>query len=106
MPTYEYQCQKCQKTFELFQPMTAERLTICPKELCQCKDGWGKGTVKRLMGTGAGIIFKGSGFYSTDYRSSGYKEAAKKDSSAATASTNESKPPKPASGTSQPAATP
>lgn len=55
----------------------------CPKELCRLPK-WGHGKVKRLLGTGAGIIFKGSGFYITDYRSSSYKEAAKKESSAAT----------------------
>jgi predicted nucleic acid-binding Zn ribbon protein len=51
----------------------------CPKELCRMKK-WGHGKVKRLLGTGAGLIFKGSGFYSTDYRSASYKEAAKKES--------------------------
>ena len=54
----------------------------CPKELCRLPK-WGHGKVKRLLGTGAGIIFKGSGFYSTDYRSESYKEAAKKESPAA-----------------------
>jgi len=58
--------------------MKDEPLSICPKELCQQKR-WGKGKVKRQMGTGAGMIFKGSGFYITDYRSEGYKAAAKKD---------------------------
>ena len=83
MPTYEYECEKCKKTFELFQSMKDDALTTCPKECCQQKK-WGKGKVKRLLGTGAGLIFKGSGFYSTDYRSSGYKEAAKKDSAPTT----------------------
>lgn len=55
----------------------------CPKELCR-QQKWGHGKVKRLLGTGAGIIFKGSGFYSTDYRSPSYKEAAKKDAPATT----------------------
>ena len=80
MPTYEYQCEKCNRIFELFQSMKDERITVCPRELCK-EEPWGQGSVKRLLGTGAGIIFKGSGFYSTDYRSSGYQEAAKKDSS-------------------------
>jgi len=80
MPTYEYQCEKCKKTFELFQSMKDDALTSCPKEQCQMKT-WGKGKVKRLLGTGAGLIFKGSGFYITDYRSEGYKSAASKDSS-------------------------
>ncbi len=54
--------------------------TVCPKELCRQKK-WGRGKVKRLLGTGAGLIFKGSGFYITDYRSNSYKEAAKKEGS-------------------------
>ncbi len=78
MPTYEYSCEKCGKNFEAFQSMRDEPYRTCPKELCQQKR-WGKGKVKRLLGTGAGLIFKGSGFYSTDYRSSSYTEAAKKD---------------------------
>ena len=53
----------------------------CPKELCRLPR-WGHGKVKRLLGAGAGLIFKGSGFYTTDYRSSSYKEAAKKDAPA------------------------
>jgi len=53
-------------------------LKTCPKDLCRQKK-WGKGKVNRLLGTGAGLIFKGSGFYITDYRSKGYKEAAKKE---------------------------
>lgn len=53
--------------------------SVCPKELCRLAK-WGKGRVKRLLGTGAGLIFKGSGFYITDYRSNSYKEGAKKDS--------------------------
>lgn len=75
MPTYEYECPKCRKTFEIFQSMKDEPLKTCPNKKC-------KGKVKRLIGTGAGLIFKGSGFYITDYRSEGYKQAAKKDSSA------------------------
>src|SRR3954465_3476315 len=78
MPTYEYSCQKCGKNFEAFQSMRDEPFKECPKELCRLPK-WGRGKVKRLLGTGAGLIFKGSGFYTTDYRSSSYKEAAKKD---------------------------
>src|SRR6516165_6511514 len=78
MPTYEYQCQKCQQTFEAFQSMKDAPYTVCPKELCR-QTAWGEGKVKRLLGTGAGLIFKGSGFYITDYRSAGYKESAKKE---------------------------
>ena len=81
MPTYEYECSKCKKTFEAFQSMKDEAYKICPKEKC-CMKTWGKGKVKRLLGTGAGLIFKGSGFYITDYRSEGYKSAAKSDAAA------------------------
>ena len=67
MPTYEYECKKCGHVFEEFQRITAEPLTKCPK----CA-----GKLVRLPGAGAGIIFKGSGFYATDYRSESYKRAA------------------------------
>ncbi len=87
MPTYEYYCEKCKKSFDIFQSMKADHLEICPQDLCRMKD-WGKGKVTRQLGTGAGLIFKGSGFYITDYRSEGYKEAAKKDSSSAASSTS------------------
>lgn len=88
MPTYEYECAKCGKTFELFQSMKDEPLKICPDKKC-------KGKVKRLIGTGAGLIFKGSGFYITDYRSEGYKEAAKKDSAKSETKSEPSKSSKP-----------
>jgi putative FmdB family regulatory protein len=81
MPTYEYSCQKCGQNFEAFQSMRAEPFKECPEELCRLPK-WGHGKVKRLLGTGAGLIFKGSGFYITDYRSDSYKEAAKKESPA------------------------
>jgi predicted nucleic acid-binding Zn ribbon protein len=61
--------------------MRDEPFRQCPKELCRLPR-WGRGKVKRLLGTGAGVIFKGSGFYSTDYRSPSYKEAAKKEAPA------------------------
>ncbi len=61
--------------------MRDEAYKTCPKELCR-QAKWGKGKVKRLLGTGAGLIFKGSGFYITDYRSANYKDGAKKESSA------------------------
>ena len=80
MPTYEYECEKCRKQFEIFQSMKDDALKTCPQAQCKMKK-WGKGKVRRLLGTGAGLIFKGSGFYITDYRSEGYKQAAKKDSS-------------------------
>jgi len=79
MPTYEYKCEKCNQTFEVFQSMKDEAYAVCPKELCRL-EAWGAGKVKRLLGTGAGLIFKGSGFYITDYRSPDYKESAKKES--------------------------
>jgi len=74
MPTYDYECGACEHRFELFQSITAKAVKKCP--VC------GKLKVRRLIGTGAGIIFKGSGFYCTDYRGKDYKESAKKDSSA------------------------
>lgn len=79
MPTYEYECLKCGKNFDVFQSMKAEKFKTCPQAQCQVSP-WGEGEVKRLLGTGAGLIFKGSGFYITDYRSDGYKQAAKKES--------------------------
>jgi putative FmdB family regulatory protein len=66
MPTYDYLCQDCGHSFEQFQSITAKTLRRCPK----CK----KMKLQRLIGTGAGIIFKGSGFYETDYRSENYKK--------------------------------
>ncbi|MEP6776859.1 MAG: FmdB family zinc ribbon protein [Chthoniobacterales bacterium] len=87
MPTYEYSCEKCGKNFDVVQSMRDEQFRECPKELCQQKK-WGHGKVKRLLGAGAGLIFKGSGFYITDYRSDSYKEAAKKDAPAVTPATD------------------
>ncbi|MBN1556636.1 MAG: zinc ribbon domain-containing protein [Lentisphaerae bacterium] len=74
MPTYEYECTKCGHRFERFQRITEEPVKRCPK--CRCK-------VRRLLGAGAGILFKGGGFYETDYRSDSYKQAAKKEQAAA-----------------------
>src|SRR6266446_1201078 len=88
MPTYEYSCQKCGQNFEAFQSMRDEPFRECPKNLCRSPKR-GHGTVKRLLGTGAGLIFKGSGFYTTDYRSDSYKEAAKKESPTKTAEPGE-----------------
>src|SRR5271165_6327871 len=82
MPTYEYVCQKCDHKFEKVQSMSDAPLTICPKELCGLKK-WGKGKVRRAISAGAGLIFKGSGFYITDYRSENYKAGAKKESAPA-----------------------
>ena len=97
MPTYEYQCTKCKKGFEIFQSMKDDALKTCPKSLCRQKT-WGKGPVKRQLGVGAGLIFKGSGFYITDYRSEGYKAAEKKDAP----SSSESKPSESKSSDSKP----
>jgi|SRR5579859_3788972 len=85
MPTYEYVCEKCGHQFEKFQPISAKPLTTCPEELCNQKR-WGKGKVKRAISGGGGLLFKGSGFYITDYRSEKYKEAAKKESAPPAAS--------------------
>ena len=101
MPTYEYSCEKCGKNFEAYQSMRDEAYRTCPKELCQQKK-WGKGKVKRLLGTGAGLIFKGSGFYSTDYRSKSYQEAAKKDTPPTTGGDNAAAKESSASSTSSP----
>lgn len=78
MPTYEYECRDCHHEFELFQNITAKSITRCPK----CK----KNKLRRLIGRGAGIIFKGSGFYQTDYRSDHYKKQSAADKPAAEAS--------------------
>lgn len=67
MPTYEYECTKCAHVFERFQSMRDAPVKRCP--LCRCK-------VRKMIGAGAGIIFKGSGFYETDYRSEHYHKAA------------------------------
>lgn len=74
MPTYEYECDACQHHFEEFQSIKADALKKCPK----C----GKNKLQRLIGTGAALLFKGDGFYITDYRSDSYKAAAKKDQEA------------------------
>ena len=78
MPTYEYVCEKCDKSFDAFQSMKDDAFTVCPQDKC-LKKRWGKGRVKRAIGTGAGLLFKGDGFYITDYRSEGYKKSASAD---------------------------
>jgi putative FmdB family regulatory protein len=88
MPTYEYICSKCGHAFETVQSIKAKPLTVCARDLCP-KKIWGKGKVKRAIGTGGGLIFKGSGFYTTDYRSEKYKAAAKKDAGATSGSSPE-----------------
>ncbi len=90
MPTYEYICDKCGHHFEQFQSISAKPLKTCPEALCPERT-WGKGKVKRAISGGAGLIFKGTGFYATDYRSEKYKEAAKKEKT--TAATSDTKAP-------------
>ncbi len=75
MPNYDYECEKCEKRFEVFQGMNDAKLTDCPQPACA-------GKVKRLLGTGGGILFKGAGFYQTDYRSSSYQAGAKAEGAA------------------------
>ncbi|GMU82250.1 MAG: FmdB family transcriptional regulator [Planctomycetota bacterium] len=97
MPTYDYACDLCDHRFEEFQSITAKPLKKCP--------ACGKSALKRLIGTGAGMIFKGSGFYITDYRSESYKKAAEAEKPAAPAKTESSSEPKtPAKADSKPAA--
>jgi putative FmdB family regulatory protein len=74
MPTYEYRCEACGHQFDEFQSFKDEPLSLCPK--CHQE------SLRRLFGTGAAILFKGSGFYETDYRSDSYKQAAKADAEA------------------------
>jgi putative FmdB family regulatory protein len=74
VPTYDYKCKACGKSFEIFHSMTEKARTKCP--------ACGKNALERQLGTGGAIIFKGSGFYQTDYRSESYKKSAKADSAA------------------------
>ncbi len=78
MPTYDYHCEQCDHRFEEFQYFSEEPLKVCPK--CHAE------ALRRLFGTGAAVLFKGSGFYETDYRSDSYKAAAKADAEPAKAS--------------------
>jgi putative FmdB family regulatory protein len=75
MPTYDYRCESCSHEFEEMQSFKDDPLTVCPK----CHES----ALRRLFGTGAAILFKGSGFYETDYRSESYKKAAKAEQEAA-----------------------
>ena len=90
MPTYEYECEKCGYTFEEFQSINAKPLEKCKKEECD-------GRVHRLFSAGAGFLFKGSGFYITDYRSDSYRKGASSDSSSSSSSSSPS--PSPSSST-------
>ena len=89
MPNYDYECQKCEKRFEVFQSMNAAKLTECPVAHCG-------GKVKRLLGTGGGILFKGAGFYQTDYRSSSYHAGSKAENGATKSDTPAAAPTAPA----------
>lgn len=89
MPTYEYQCDKCGTQFEIYQSITAEPLTKCSNEACD-------GTVHRLFSAGAGFLFKGSGFYITDYRSASYKKGASSDSGSSSSGSSAPSATKPA----------
>ena len=82
MPTYEYECEKCGHRFEVFQTMTEKPRKRCPK----CR-----GKLRKLVGGGSGMIFKGSGFYVTDYRSKSYKEQKRKESGDAPKKKDEAK---------------
>mgnify|MGYP001594233875 CR=1 FL=1 len=95
MPTYDYVCDACGHTFELFQSMTDSVKRTCP----ECK----KRKLRRLIGTGGAIVFKGSGFYQTDYRSESYKKAAAADKPDSTKSEKPKKDSgsKPAAGSSK-----
>lgn len=86
MPTYDYRCDACEHQFEEFQSFSESPLKKCPK----C----GKNKLQRLIGTGAAVIFKGSGFYQTDYRSESYKSAAKADEAKSTPASDSSTPDK------------
>jgi putative FmdB family regulatory protein len=82
MPTYDYECAACGHKFEMFQSIKEDPIKACPK----CK----RRKARRLIGTGAGLLFKGSGFYITDYRSEGYKKAQKAETSSSSSSGGES----------------
>lgn len=95
MPTYEYACDACGHTFDELQSFSDAPLTKCP----ECK----KKKLRRLFGTGAAVLFKGAGFYETDYRSESYKSAAKKEAEAATPATTPAASDKPAKTEATPA---
>ena len=104
MPTYGYKCKKCGHEFEARQSISAKPLSVCPQDACAQKT-WGRGRVARQIVAGGGLLFKGSGFYSTDYRSDGYKQSAKKDVPAAKPAAEAKTPaaePKPAAKPAQP----
>ena len=91
MPTYDYVCETCEHEFEFSQSIKDKRFTRCPASVCPRRIK-GKGRVKRRLGGGAGLLFKGSGFYITDYRSESYKTAAKSDAPPAAAAADSAAP--------------
>src|SRR5439155_27114465 len=90
MPTYDYSCDACKHEFEVFEPITAEPQKKCPK----CK----KNQLRRLFGAGGGLIFKGSGFYQTDYRGESYRKAAEADKPKTETASSDTKADKPMTG--------
>lgn len=94
MPTYEYRCNACQHEFEQFQSITAKSLKKCP----QCA----KNSLERLISGGGAVLFKGSGFYETDYRSNDYKKKAEAETKGSSESKGESKPESKADSKSEP----
>jgi len=85
VPTYDYECTKCSRMFEVYQSITAPVLRKIKTECDKCNN---KAPVKRLIGTGSAVLFKGDGFYQTDYRSADYKKAAKADKDAGSKSSD------------------
>ena len=84
MPNYDYKCEKCERVFEFFQKMSDDKLSTCILDGCN-------GKVTRLLGTGSGVIFRGAGFYETDYRSKSYSDGASKENSSTTEKTAKNK---------------
>jgi len=97
MPTYDYRCRKCGNVFEVFHSMTDDTPRKCPK----CKS-----RAEKVPGTGAGLLFKGSGFYITDYRSSAYQDKAKQDKPAAAPSESGASPASPPASTAPSSSSP
>ena len=104
MPTYDYACKTCGHRFEYFQSITSDALKTCPESECIQEDPEkkGKGEVKRLVSGGAGLVFKGEGFYLTDYvkKSGGEKSEGKKESSSKESSSSKKSESSSGSGTS------
>lgn len=99
MPTYEYQCTKCGAVFELFQQITEKPKRTVKAELKNCTCD---APVQRLIGSGAGVIFRGTGFYETDYRSESYRKAAKAEKESQSPTKSDGKKPETQSKTTEP----